>query len=829
MQDAHELPRVSQLFPFDQGYIIKELLAGSYNILPGGVCFGLTQMLIAEALAKNGGLEKYLQRLAKILYFIQTYGGIENYIERQESIKTRAKSENDVTTLSLINENLVEIQAFFEGVVLYQIPAFHPALFISDDEAEQKQLSQSKYPAKTLLTPVNMENRGETVVASAPYIGFYTLDSFAEFIEKIKTHFNNTAFCIEINTKNHQNAIVFDPDIGRLVFVDSNTYPLIWEKSDVAQQVFNTLSNPNDCLLSLRVCVNSKYSESLDAFCAKEIQPSVEETVSYLNENSEILCFITHHLRAGNINTITAIEAVLADITILTNIKHINIVQKNKIIREMLNISIAYDFLPALPILLPLITKPEKLGTPTKPKNFTQSITDKYARCLSYGAIKCAQYFLDCYPNLKNRNDALFLARNDPLSIEFVLKLFNGNKQTEKAALSYKTPEGNDVLFLSVSNSAVFAILLKKYTEFPELISKKRSLSILQELIKHPRSLGIFLEAATTNVKLKQTVLDALVQVIPGPGPYYITTIIHQALRYPASFRALLAFSAERHHFTGLAHLKDSAKYATPYFYSRPGSRRPDSANHLIELFLSNRSMMRFILNLYPLKHQLELLSLRINERGSEIFLFESDFFSEEFKRKVSAHLELKDRTLNKLPPLSLDNMYQADIVDVPQEFVCLFENALSNPDKFNELISSIPAEILAERVSYAIDGERCLLRRSFSSIECFEQLFIQIKDVLPDRLNFELLIACLKMPENLNIYLKHISPEKLFQLISDKFTPYSLMQNYPNAFHPIWTKVYSRPTVPVATRGFFGVAPVNNGDEQAVNKQDSPKNPGKV
>lgn len=85
MQDAHELPRVSQLFPFDQGSIIKELLASGYNILPGGICFGLTQMLIAEALAKNGGLEKYLQRLAKIHYFIQTHGGIENYIARQEN------------------------------------------------------------------------------------------------------------------------------------------------------------------------------------------------------------------------------------------------------------------------------------------------------------------------------------------------------------------------------------------------------------------------------------------------------------------------------------------------------------------------------------------------------------------------------------------------------------------------------------------------------------------------------------------------------------------------------------------------------------------------
>lgn len=812
MHDLHELPRVYQAFPRSQRPIIDALIARGYNLDAIGVCFGLTQMLIAEALTDNGGLEKYLQRLARIFYFAQVYGSIENYIALQEKIKLHARLKKDVTTVTLINENLLDIQAFFDGVALYQAPQRYSTLF-ADDEAEmQTQLNQSTYPAKKLLTPVNMENRGQTVAASSPFIALYTRDSFAAFIDKTKAHFNNTPFCIEINSIDHQSTLVFDPEIGRIVFVDSNTYELTWKKSDLIEQVFCTLIHYDTNLLSLRVCVNSKYNESLDDFCAKETAPSIQDTMPDLNGEEEISWLVNYHMKTGNI---AAIDAILA------YIEHINPVQKSNIILDMANIALGYDFSPVLPTLLQVVMKPEEFGTPTEPKNPTNYIESMYATCLSVGAVKCARFFLERYPTLLKNPSAFIFASENSRSLELLLKKYAGNREEEKTVLFFKPQRGYDALFLSASNSTAFAILLKKCLTLPEFFTERLPgigcVSLLEQLIRHPSSLVLFLEAAASNKALKKAVFYAMDLVMTN-GADYMGTIFHQALAYPASFRALLAFSAQQNRHSEHAHLQSSVKYGIPYFTPRPGSVLPTFATRLIELFLTDRQMMRFILEHYPLKQQLALLSLEIRQDNHDILLFEADCFSERFKRTVRAFLQFKDETISKRTRLSLANMYKEDKAVVPQEFVCLFENALSDPEKFKALISSIPEKELDERVRFSIDGLPSLWMRSLSSPVCFKLLIERASSLI----GIELLMTCLKRPQYLNFLLETISPEKLFSLISEQFHPVSFMSEHANTFPAIWQKLHTQPATSDQAYRFFGGKPKKD-EDTVVSKMKGP------
>lgn len=817
MQDARESPRIFQHILLSQGPITEAITARGYNITPNGVCFGLTQMAIDESLAVEEGLEKYLQRLAKITYFISIYGSLEKFIAKQEEIKIRAELKKDISTLALINKNLWEIQAFLDGVTLYQSPARYSALF-----TPKISLHQSAYPAKKILTSVNMQNRNQTIVTSPPFIALYTQTSFSAFINKVKKYFNNIPFCIEINTQPHQSTLVFDPKIGRLVLVDPNAYSLIWQKSDISEQVFSTFPTRDACMLSLRVRVNSKYKDNLQTFCAKKNRPSIPKTMSKLSV-AGISCLVSYHMRAGNI---AAIKTILAYIR-----KDTNPVKKSKVILDMLNAAIARDASVLIPMLLPLIVKPEELHTPTK------YIASKFTDCLSLGAVKCAQYFLEQYPSLLAYRGCLALGSSNTRSLEFLLNRYSGNREAEKIALYFKTNEGHDALFLSIPNSAAFAILLKKYMEFPEFITdlpfKIDCVSLLEELIKHPHSLGIFLETAASDTRLNQAICNAMELLALENGHKYTGTILHKSLAYPASFRALIAFSAQQHRSFEHIQLLDSAKYAMPYFPMPPGTALPTADTSLMELFLADRQLVRFILKCYPLKEQMAILSLKIQYGASKIFLFEADCFSEKFKIKVRLLLGLKNAHLSKLPPFSVDNIYKKDEVDVPHDFVCLFENALANPDEFKTLISSIPEEVLYERVRFSIDGNLCLLRRSLESPECFRHLLYQLKDV-PELINSELLIACFYYPASLEIFLQHISSKTLFNLISEKISPFSLKQAYPSVFPIIWAKLYRKSTSSATTQGFFGSVPakdtvtseIKDIGPSKVSEQDSPKAP---
>lgn len=695
--------------------------------------------------------------------------------------------------LIIINETLVDIHAFWDSVIIYQNPRQNLD-FLPDDVRP----GIDHYDAKAMLAPVELEKAGRSILRSLPVIDNYTPQTFASYLSEITTYFHNTPFCLQVNTVNHELALVYNPETKKMVVVNSNDYyAMLNPGDDVAKIMFDTLGNPPAILLKLSVCVSSQYKAKLKKFCRQKKSNSIDKTIDTFTELREVIGFLRLHMPAGPMEAIKEIIAFAQtgykkeQIEIFDIVTYIAIEQDDT---EVLSLLLGLDVMKAHLVLQYMFNV-----------------------ALRKGATGTIALLLKQDPELIKNPDSLMCAALNLNSLRFILASYAQDKQTEIQALSYRNANRHDALFYSITHESTFALILEKYLKVPELYANLCDtegplLALLEKLLKHTASLEVLLQAANSNEPLRQALSDTMNRGIFKDG-VYTGTLLHRALQYPKSWRVLLSFLPTP---ISLAEMQDSADYGRPYLAPPPFSALSTSASSLIELLLTNRSMITFVLSCYSLEDQLALLNLHMG--NSDTPLFEADCFSEEFKRDVRAYLAEDEAILSTQPPLSLDKMFKADKIHVSPEFIFQFEAALNNPEKFEQLISSLSDQRLYDLVSFPINGLPSLLMRSILSPTCFNQLLCRLNN-LPDEVNGELLGACLKFTPSLQVFLQHISREKIIQFIVEKFPLGRLFRQYRDAHNTILEKIRPPNAASVAEIGMFGSTAAQ--DEQAPPASD--------
>ena len=763
MKGLHEIPFYCPMLPKSQLTIQNAMIKAGYHIPSYGACFGLTQMLILEALTSDAGLTRYAQRLAKINYYINVFGSLENYIEYQQN--------GCMPTSGFRKNELMEILAFLDGVALYQNPIINSD-FVQKSEA-YRQINSN---VNAILAPIKLEKAGQTILASTPKIGSYTQKSFADYLDKITTHFKNIPFCLEISTINHQCALVYDPGLESVVFVDPNRYDLIGTKENPAKQVFSSLDSSSGIILSTKVCVNSTHHTFFDEFCSQDSINPIQNTMTSLTRTNEIEAFLVAQIRT---NDVAAIHEILAFVS-----KHNTAQEMQEIITNTIKYSAGYDDAQILSILVEASYPIERCSPPTA--GLPSHIVLAFLTALSTGSINNADFLLKKYPDLIRYPQCLRFAAINQHSLTFILSHFGYDKQTEYLAMRVKGEEGDDALFISASNSNAFCVMLNKYLEDPKYFTSMSAgdfSSLMHQLLKYPASLEVFLKIASSNPFLNNTTIEIIDEGI-FEEQRYTGRLFHRALQYPRSFRAILAFLPKE---ISLRELQESPEPATPYISPLPSPILRSSAKYLMEYFLSDRPMLTYILSCYPLEQQLQLLCLDTLAQGNrEIPLYESDCFTECFKDRVRACLMQDEATVHKLSPLSSHGIYNE--IAVSPTFIDLFENALCDPPTFSTLLTSIPEDALYQRVICPLDNHMNLLMRSIHSPECFEKLLNRLKN-RPGLITRELILACLDLPSALPTLFNYVSFKEFFRIFSEAFHPSFLIQEYPKIFSSLLEK----------------------------------------
>lgn len=139
-------------------------------------------------------------------------------------LKLKQEYANTNTTFPLpsdLDNCLIDLQAFFDGISLYQNPNNSPELFDTSSD-----LSQTASPAKQILMPSILENDPPQEIANFP--GVYDLsatESIQQYLQGLHQLLGQTSFTLDITNLGHRIQLSYNHRVNQWCLMDANQLP----------------------------------------------------------------------------------------------------------------------------------------------------------------------------------------------------------------------------------------------------------------------------------------------------------------------------------------------------------------------------------------------------------------------------------------------------------------------------------------------------------------------------------------------------------------------------------------------------------------------------
>ena len=237
--------------PEGQGWFIDCMKQSGYFSNVSGICNGLSHMGMqamhsGSRTAPTEGLETFNKRLLKIH---------EIYHAVSQEVMNNEEDEEDfrIKLISRLKNEFLDMLAFFEGVELYQNPAFYPQLF------EERPKAFDSGPVLSVVQSIAIEPKKISVVSSGVFVGVYKKNDLITYVRTLSETISAKSFThpvsLILQSSNHAITVGYDPMQKKWFLVDANKLPTqsFQTNEEIAQAILGAFSKNDAACFSTKI------------------------------------------------------------------------------------------------------------------------------------------------------------------------------------------------------------------------------------------------------------------------------------------------------------------------------------------------------------------------------------------------------------------------------------------------------------------------------------------------------------------------------------------------------------------------------------------------
>ena len=230
-----------RLVMFNQAWLLDHMKTLGYKIAQKGICYGLSYMTIAAFLAND--METFHQRL-HVIHDIpkadcaDDFALIRARIQRYQETGRNEKAR-------LLQANLIDIRAFFDGIALTQMPMLYH--FGAEDIVSDQQSIEQTQPFILSSRFEHEENLRPTCITK--FSGIYLKHELEIYLTLLKKYLGQHDFALQLRAFDHVIALTYDSTTQRWLLTDPNYLP--GEEYIDTQHLTNALFNQFNRLVHL--------------------------------------------------------------------------------------------------------------------------------------------------------------------------------------------------------------------------------------------------------------------------------------------------------------------------------------------------------------------------------------------------------------------------------------------------------------------------------------------------------------------------------------------------------------------------------------------------
>ena len=202
---------------FNQHWFMERMKALGYNIVGTGECYGMSWMVTQAFLAKD--MKTFNQRLQTI--YDTPIDDFKNDFARLREKKQQLFNDGKSDEAAEINQKIVDIYAFFDGVALHQ----RPNIYLYDEDNQPISREQNILKTMHISTPIALEKHKNKPSVIATFTGFYNKKDLKNYLNLLKSELGHHSFSLSLASCQHAITLAYDTQTERWLLVDPSNLP----------------------------------------------------------------------------------------------------------------------------------------------------------------------------------------------------------------------------------------------------------------------------------------------------------------------------------------------------------------------------------------------------------------------------------------------------------------------------------------------------------------------------------------------------------------------------------------------------------------------------
>jgi len=216
-------PFVDQpMLDFQRWYMDRMVKCG-YPITEIGMCYGLSYMALQAFLAND--MATFNERLQLInntslqdCKCDENKTPFFNLRQKQQHLISEGKIDEAI----VLNNKIIDMSAFFDGVALHQQPDKFDDFLPPDPLSRGFQNGQK---TMQLTLPIALDTLEKKPFKIESWTGAYTKEELIEYLTLLKNNLGSTSFALQINSTAHAINLNYDSNTQQWLFVNPNLLP----------------------------------------------------------------------------------------------------------------------------------------------------------------------------------------------------------------------------------------------------------------------------------------------------------------------------------------------------------------------------------------------------------------------------------------------------------------------------------------------------------------------------------------------------------------------------------------------------------------------------
>ncbi len=266
---ASNLMMLSEASMKGQGWYLKSMKAVGYSLKDGGHCFGMAHMAM-QAFLVDEEMTEFDKRLRLIERL--PLSDVENNFSKLKSSQQALLEKGEIEIAENINSSITNIQAFFDGIALYQSTSTYTHLF----ETSVKHQDAEKTMAITHPVLMDLEEESPTLVSCDS--GAYNQSELETYLELLEKHLGDNSFALELISARHAINLNYSEKNKCWLLLDPNNLPAVKYKDTglLAKALMQGYKQKKGLVMETSLYTKKKHAENMG-----KNRSSMKETPEY--------------------------------------------------------------------------------------------------------------------------------------------------------------------------------------------------------------------------------------------------------------------------------------------------------------------------------------------------------------------------------------------------------------------------------------------------------------------------------------------------------------------------------------------------------------------